>query len=93
MPDIREKLSKKIEAWREESRNIIDKGGNKELSSVTVSQAFGGMRGVKALICDTSRVPQDEGLIIRGTHLKKLIDKTPEEIFFLLLNRRFTRQR
>ncbi len=85
MPDIREKLSEKIKAWREETKDIIDKGGNKELSSVTIGQAYGGMRGVRALICDTSRVPREEGLIIRGTHLKKLIDKTPEEFFFLLL--------
>jgi citrate synthase len=50
-----------------------------------VAQAYGGMRGVRALICDTSRVPQDEGLIVRGMHLSKLVDKTPEEIYFLLL--------
>jgi citrate synthase len=85
MSDIRNKLSKKIDEWRKEEKIILEKGGSKELSSVTVSQAFGGMRGVRALICDTSRVPQDEGLIIRGTHLKKLINNTPEEIYFLLI--------
>ncbi len=85
MPDIRNKLSSKIENWRKEEKEILEKAGNKELSSVTISQAFGGMRGVRALICDTSRVPNDEGLIIRGTHLKKLVDRTPEEIFYLLL--------
>ncbi len=85
MPDIRKKLSSKIENWRKEEKEILEKAGNKELSSVTISQAFGGMRGVRALICDTSRVPNDEGLIIRGTHLKKLVDRTPEEIFYLLL--------
>ncbi len=85
MPDIRNKLSNKIENWRIEEKEILEKAGNKELSSVTISQAFGGMRGVRALICDTSRVPNDEGLIIRGTHLKKLVDRTPEEIFYLLL--------
>ncbi len=85
MSDIRKKLDEKIKAWREETKDIIEKGGDKELSNVTVGQAYGGMRGVRALICDTSRVPREEGLIIRGTHLKKLVDKTPEEIFFLLL--------
>jgi citrate synthase len=85
MSDIREKMSKKIEGWREETKKILEKGGNKELSNVTISQAYGGMRGVRALICDTSRVPREEGLIIRGTHLKKLVDRTPEEIYFLLL--------
>ena len=85
MSDIRKKLSEKIKTWREETKDIIERGGDKELSNVTIGQAYGGMRGVRALICDTSRVPREEGLIIRGTHLKKLIDKTPEEIFFLLL--------
>ena len=85
MTIIFEKLSKKIELWRNEAKDIIQTNGNKVLSEVTVSQAYGGMRGVRALICDTSRVPQDQGLIIRGTHLNKLVDKTPEEIYFLLL--------
>jgi citrate synthase len=43
------------------------------------------MRDVRSLICDTSRVPQNEGLIIRGRKLKELTSKTPEEIFYLLL--------
>ena len=85
MSTIFEKLSVKIGEWRDEARSLTAKGGNKLLSEVTVSQAYGGMRGVRSLICDTSRVPQDEGLIIRGTHLNKLVDKTPEEIYFLLL--------
>ena len=85
MSIIFEILNKKITAWRQEAKAIVEKGGNKVLSEVSVAQAYGGMRGVRSLICDTSRVPQDEGLIIRGTHLIKLVDKTPEEIFYLLL--------
>jgi citrate synthase len=79
------KLSIKIPQWRDEAKQILDNNGEKELSKVSISQAFGGMRGVASLICDTSRVPKDEGLIIRGTPLKDLVDKTPEEIYFLLL--------
>lgn len=85
MSKIFDKLSDKIEEWRSEEKEILEKGGDVVMSQVTVSQAFGGMRGIRGLICDTSRVPQDEGLIIRGTPLVKLLDKTPEEIFFLLL--------
>ena len=85
MSDIFEKLSQKVELWREEAKQILEKGGDKVLSEITIQQAYGGMRGARALICDTSRVPQEEGLIIRGIHLKKLLDKTPEEIFYLLL--------
>jgi citrate synthase len=85
MSVISEKLSKKIDLWRQEARELLSNGGSRVLSEVTVAQAYGGMRGVRALICDTSRVPQDEGLIVRGIHLSKLVDKTPEEIYFLLL--------
>jgi citrate synthase len=85
MSVIFEILSKKIDEWRVEDKDLIKKAGNKVISEVTVAQAYGGMRGVRALICDTSRVPQEEGLIVRGLPLAKLVDKTPEEIYFLLL--------
>ncbi len=85
MSTIFDILSKKIIEWRKEESSIIEKGGTKVLSEVTVAQAYGGMRGVSSIICDTSRVPQDQGLIIREIPLKDLLDKTPEEIFFLLL--------
>jgi citrate synthase len=43
------------------------------------------MRGVKGLVCDTSVVPPDKGLIIRGIMLKDLYEKLPEEVLWLLL--------
>lgn len=82
---LTKKLKIKLEQWRNEAKGILEKGNEKVISEVTVGQAYGGMRGVRSLICDTSRVPQDEGLVIRGIHLKELLDKTPEEIYFLLL--------
>ncbi len=48
-------------------------------------QAYGGMRGVKAMICDTSLVEPNKGLIIRGIPISELTDRLPEEIFYLLL--------
>ena len=55
------------------------------ISSVTVEQAYGGMRGVKSLVCDTSEVPPDKGLIVREIPIAHLTDKLPEEILWLLL--------
>jgi citrate synthase len=43
------------------------------------------MREVRALVCDTSVVDPDRGLIIRGIPVLDLVDRIPEEIFFLLL--------
>jgi citrate synthase len=85
MSIISEKLSEKIDIWRKEAKEVLSNSGNKILSEVSVTQAFGGMRGVRALICDTSKVPPDEGLIVRNMRLAELVGKTPEEIYFLLL--------
>jgi citrate synthase len=82
---LQDKLSVKLDEWRKEINELSRGNNDKVISEVTVSQAYGGMRGVRSLICDTSRVPADEGLIIRGKRLPALADKTPEEVFFLLL--------
>ena len=39
----------------------------------------------RSMICDTSAVSADEGLIIRGYPILQIIDKLPEEVFYLLL--------
>ena len=84
MAKLQNRLAKLIPEWRTETRALVKKNGDKKISDVTVQQAYGGMRGVKAMICDTSEVPPDVGLLIRGTPIGKLADKTPEDIFYLL---------
>ena len=80
-----ETLSKKIPTWQEDLKKILDENGTKVISEVTIAQAAKGMRGVKSMICDTSAVSADEGLIIRGYPILQIIDKLPEEVFYLLL--------
>jgi len=82
---LKEKLAGQIPSLREEIRTLVKEHGGKVISEVTVAQAFGGMRGVKAMVCDTSLVEPDKGLIIRGRPIGELTDKIPEEIFWLLL--------
>jgi len=84
MAKLQNQLAKLIPEWRKETRALVTKHGGKKISDVTVQQAYGGMRGVKAMICDTSEVPPDVGLLIRGTPIGKLADKPPEDIFYLL---------
>ncbi|MFG0251854.1 MAG: citrate (Si)-synthase [Phycisphaerales bacterium JB038] len=85
MPTLQEVLQAKIPAYREEVRSLIQEHGDKVLSQVTVQQAYGGMRGVRGLVCDTSVVEPDKGLIVRGYPLLELKHLWPEEMFFLLL--------
>ena len=85
MLKLKEKLLEKVPEWRNDIAAFVKKNADKVISEVTVRQACGGMRGVKALVCDTSVVPPDKGLIIRGTPIGELKDKLPEEVFYLLV--------
>jgi citrate synthase len=85
MSKLHDKLNQLIPAWRDEVKKLQKEHGDKVISQVTVNQAYGGMRGVKSLVCDTSEVPPDKGLIIRGTPISRLTDKLPEDIMWLLL--------
>ena len=84
MSTLKETLAAQIPALRRETRELIDQYGDKVISEVTVAQAFGGMRGVRCMVCDTSVVDPDLGLIVRGRPISELADRLPEEIFFLL---------
>ena len=81
---LKDKLSAKIPGWRDEIRGIMKGHGDQKISDVSITQAYGGMRGVKAMVCDTSEVPPDKGLHIRGIPIGELTERLPEEIFFLL---------
>ncbi|UCG92124.1 MAG: citrate (Si)-synthase, partial [candidate division WOR-3 bacterium] len=85
MGKLKEKLAKKVPALRDEIKAFVKEHATQQISEVTVAQAYGGMRGVKALVCDTSVVPPDKGLIIRGKPIAELTDKFPEAVFYLLV--------
>jgi citrate synthase len=85
MAILKQRLAELAPIWREEISRISKAYGEKVISEVTVAQAYGGMRGVKGLVCDTSEVPPDKGLIIRGMPITELTGKLPEEVFYFLL--------
>ncbi len=82
---LKNKLEEILPPQIESIKQFLKEKGDQIVSQVTLAQVYGGMRGVKALVCDTSEVPPDKGLIIRGIELKDLEDKSPEEIYWLLL--------
>ena len=85
MATLQESLAQLLPAWRDEVRDFIKEHGDDTVAKISLSQVYGGMRGVRALVCDTSNVEPDTGLVIRGIHVKNLTDRLPEEIFWLLL--------
>ncbi|MHC4130083.1 MAG: citrate (Si)-synthase [Planctomycetota bacterium] len=84
MSTLKEKLAEKIPVWRDDIKSLIKEHGDKVISQVTVAQAYGGQRGVKCLVCDTSVVDPDKGVTYRGYPIGDLTDKVPEEVFYLL---------
>ena len=78
-------LNAQAEALRARKKEIIDQQGGATVAEVTPGHVFGGMRGIPALICETSTVSADEGLRIRNIPCMELTGSTPEETFWLLV--------
>jgi citrate synthase len=84
MGKLHDRLAEQAPVLRERVHKIVAEHGDAVLSEVSVTQVFGGMRGVKGLVCDTSVVEPDKGLVVRGNPIGNLKDRLPEEIFYLL---------
>ena len=85
MAKLKDVLLSKLLDYRREVKRVVSGYGDKVISEITVAQAYGGMRNVKCQICDTSTVDPDTGLTLRGIPLAELVDRCPEEMFWLLL--------
>ncbi len=85
MAKLHDKLAQQVPTLRETVKKLTKEAGAVKISDVTLEQAYGGMRGVKSLVCDTSEVPPDKGLIIRGFPVAQLTGLLPEETLWLLL--------
>ncbi|MCX8037113.1 MAG: citrate (Si)-synthase [Candidatus Sumerlaeia bacterium] len=85
MAPLKEKLAAQIQAMRDDVAALVKAHGDKPVAQVTVSQIYGGLRGVNAMVCDTSMVDPDKGLIIRDHPISEIANRLPEEIWYLLL--------
>ena len=85
MSKLQAKLAQQVPGLRETVRKLTKESGAVKISQCTIEQAYGGMRGVKSLVCDTSEVPPDKGLIIRGIPVSQLTEQLPEETLWLLM--------
>ena len=85
MSKLKARMAELIPGVRDQIKKLTKEHGSQVISQVTIEQAYGGMRGVKSLVCDTSEVPPDKGLVIRGIPVAQLTEKLPEEILWLLL--------
>ncbi len=95
MASLKEKFASKLDPVRDQVRTLLKEHGDVKISDVTVSQAYGGMRGVKCMVTETSALDPMEGIRFRGYNIPQLREKLPkapggneplpEGIFYLLL--------
>ncbi len=85
MEKLLAKVHQRIETLRNELQKLYDDHPDTTIGEITIRNLLGGMRGMKSLICNTSFVDPYKGLFISDLEIPQFEDKTPEEIFYLLV--------
>ena len=92
---IKDRFASKIGPAQAEVKAFVAEHGDKSIGEITVAQIYQGMRGMTALICETSKLDPEEGIRFRGysiPELQSLLPKypggqepLPEALFHLIL--------
>jgi citrate synthase len=92
---LKQTFQSKIDPMRNRVRTMVKEHGDKKISDVTIAQAYGGARGVKCIVTETSALDPNEGIRFRGYNIPELQQKLPtapggeeplpEGLFYLLL--------
>ncbi len=95
MDPLRKKFIDKANALRVEIKSLLKEHGNTKVDEVALRQMYGGARGVKMMIWETSSLDPIDGIRFRGysiPQLKELLpvgpcgkEPRPEGLFWLML--------
>lgn len=95
MDELKLKFKEKSDALKKEMRAVLKEHGARKVGDVSLSQVFGGMRGVKSMIWETSSLDPVDGIRFRGYSIPQLrellprieggIEPLPEGLFWLML--------
>ena len=66
MDKLKELFKQKATELKTEVKSIAKEHGSKKADEVSLRQIFGGMRGVKSMIWETSNLDAFEGIRFRG---------------------------
>merc|ERR1712158_103077 len=93
--DLKTVFAEKYPAHAEQVKAFRRAHGDKKVGEITVDMMYGGMRGMKGLVTETSVLDADEGIRFRGYTIpecRELLPKAPggaeplpEGLFWLLL--------
>ncbi|XP_031557908.1 citrate synthase, mitochondrial-like isoform X2 [Actinia tenebrosa] len=92
---LKDTLDRVIPEKQKEIMEFRKQYGNEKLGEYTIDQAYGGMRGIKGLVTETSHLDANEGIEFRGYTIpqcQELLPKAdggdeplPEGLFWLLM--------
>jgi citrate synthase len=91
---LKEKFKEQSTALKAEVRAMLKEHGDTVVGEVKLSQVFGGARGIKTMVYETSELDAQEGIRFRGysiPELKELLptgdgkEPLPEGLFWLML--------
>jgi citrate synthase len=95
MDPLKQKFNEKATDLKGKLKAMLKTHGNTKVDEVTLKQVFGGARGVKMMVWETSQLDPIEGIRFRGysiPELKKLLptgkdgkEPRPEGLFWLML--------
>lgn len=91
--NLKQRMAELLPETRERLTRLRKEHGKKVVDHITIGQTIGGMRGVKALICETSKVDPHAGIRFRGYTINECRKRIPsfgnepsaEGMFWLLL--------
>lgn len=93
--DLKGILAKKIVEHQKRVKEFRSGYGAKVIGEITVDQVYGGMRGLKALVTETSYLDPEEGIAFRGYSIPEIrktlptaaggTEPLPEGLYWLLL--------
>jgi len=95
MDPLKQKFNEKANELRSEIKALLKEHGDKKFDEVKLKQIYGGARGVKTMVWETSQLDPIDGIRFRGysiPELRELLPKgpdgkepRPEGLFWLML--------
>jgi citrate synthase len=78
MKSMKERLNVLIPEWRQRVSKLVREHGDVVVGDVKISQVYGGMRSVRALVTDISFVDPNQGIRFRGNTIPEVIEALPK---------------
>lgn len=94
MDQLKQRFHELSAATRKEMLGILKEHGDRKIDEVVLKQIFGGARGVKLMVWETSKLDPHEGIRFRGRSIPELQEQLPrgsgteplpEGLFWLML--------